>query len=194
MQLAHASAACLWCRRIPSDAAATCAAQGIPFGVTTERDEDKCSTPEYLCPSPLALPSPPAPCCTPCSDFLSSGNWFWQCRIPPPTNVRSQDFTFEMLAGQFFPMGRCVVTVTAAQVTVSNCEVASTWSTSVVHFYLGETPSTTCAPGRWGGTFELAAPATGNLGPAITRTLTRSSATSDIFVMLHMGVSTPELN
>lgn len=86
--------------------------------------------------------------------------------------------------------------VTLNQVTVGNCEVASGWNASVAHFYLGEIPSNKCAPGQWGGTFNLVnlgTPTTGSLGPTITRTLTRTAPTADIYVMLHMGVTTPQL-
>lgn len=91
-----------------------------------------------------------------------------------------------MIAGQFYYMGTCDVTVSSNAVTVNNCVVASNWATSVVHIYLGETPSTTCAPGQFGFQVGYTPQVTGSL--SVTKTMARSSPGAPVYVMLHMGV------
>lgn len=163
----------------------TCDSQGIPFGVKPPGQQ--CITPPGLCTtsSLSAVPSSQAPCCRTCRDFSSSNQWFWQCTLPSVYTDAPATYTFEMIAGQYYYMGRCEVVVSSTTVTVQNCIVADGWTATKAHIYLGETVSNTCSPGQFGYQATFSA-TTGPLPPAVTRTMTRSTATSPVFVMLHL--------
>jgi hypothetical protein len=157
----------------------------VPFGV--KPGGQQCDTPIGLCSSETlaTYADIDAPCCRTCPDFGGGRNWFWQCALPRST---AGVYTFEMVAGQFYFMGTCKVTVDAASVTIGDCEIAAGWTATVAHFYLGETPSGTCAPGQFG--YQESFPATtGPLPTTVSRSVLRTQSAGTmppIFVMLRM--------
>lgn len=167
--------------RITKSNSNTCAAQGVPFGVP--KTGKKCNT-AFLCPSSdlAACTDASAPCCRTCKDFAGSQNWFWQCTLPRSV---AATYTFEMLAGQYYYMGKCQVTVSSTQVVIGGCQVAPGWAAAKANFYLGKTPSTTCSPGKFG--YEKVFSATTGALPSVGTSMTRKS-TDPIFVMLHFDV------
>lgn len=90
------------------------------------------------------------PCCRTCTDFAGTNNWFWQCSLPRTDSSTTATYTFDTIAGQFYYMGKCDVIVSEETVAVQDCIVAPGWTATTVHFYLGKTISTTCAPGQFG--------------------------------------------
>jgi hypothetical protein len=96
-----------------------------------------------------------------------------------------------MVAGQFYPMGKCDVVVSNTEVKVQNCNIASGWTTGKVHIYVGKTISTTCSPGQFGK------PSYGGYTESYTTAKTgilpldwsKSRTAGDpVYVMLHMEV------
>jgi hypothetical protein len=159
----------------------SCPAQGIAFGDVSK----KCNTENFQGANTRCNnidSDAGTPCCTTCGT-----RWFWQCRLP----TASSSYTFNILAGQFYYGGTCTVTVTASQVTIGGCNMASGWTASKVDFYLAENKPTNnqCAPGQYGFTQELSPAKTGALG--VSRVMNRTNSGSPVFVQMHMDVERP---
>jgi hypothetical protein len=170
----------------------SCTAQGVQFG--TKPDGQKCSTDAYLCPNTdlASATATETPCCRTCTDFAGTNNWFWQCSLPRTDSSTTATYTFDMIAGQFYYMGKCDVIVSEETVAVQNCIVAPGWTATTVHFYLGKTNSTTCAPGQFGSGptgYTESFPATTGLLPVgwfVPRTYT-GGVPDPIYVMMHFN-------
>lgn len=169
----------------------SCQAQGVTLGTTD--DDEKCNTASYLCKAPVS--GTVKPCCTPCGSVPGSSGgspWFWQCILPRSSS--SVTYTFEVLAGQFYPVGTCDVTVAGSQVSVANCNIATPWSATAAEFYLSGQSSDTCSPGQVKGDtdtgigFEFA-PTTGALS-GVTWSNTVDVSAPYVYVYMHMNVQT----
>jgi hypothetical protein len=169
--------------RFYDDDTYSCPAQGIVVGDVSK----KCDTNAFKGDNTLCSPGIDSPATTPCCTPCGGKGWFWQCRLP----TTSSSYTFNILAGQFYYGGTCTVTVTAAKVTFGGCNMAPGWTASKVDVYLAQVKAegNDCSPGQYGFTQELSPAKTGALG--VSRVMDRSTASSPIYVQMHMAVARP---